>query len=69
MNSVIEENGNISAYKVNMVITFVLEEGDQIGWIVQLFLSNAPCTKIGRFLLSRKKIENTQKGCQILYKL
>jgi hypothetical protein len=25
------ENGNISAYKVNMAITFVLEEGEQPG--------------------------------------
>jgi hypothetical protein len=25
------DNGNISAYKVNMAITFVLEEGEQPG--------------------------------------
>lgn len=31
MNAMIDENGNISAYKVNMAITFILEEGDQIG--------------------------------------
>jgi hypothetical protein len=30
MNAMIDENGNISAYKVNTAITFILEEGDQI---------------------------------------
>ncbi len=29
--NVMVENGNISAYKVNMAITFVLEEGEQPG--------------------------------------
>ncbi len=29
--NVMIENGNISAYKVNMAITFVLEEGEQPG--------------------------------------
>lgn len=31
MNAMIDENGNISAYKVNIAITFVLEEGEQPG--------------------------------------
>lgn len=31
MNAMIDSNGNISAYKVNMAITFVLEEGEQPG--------------------------------------
>lgn len=31
MNAMIDENGNISAYKVNMAITFVLEEGERPG--------------------------------------
>ena len=29
--NVMIENGNITAYKVNMAITFVLEEGEQPG--------------------------------------
>jgi flavin-binding protein dodecin len=29
--NVMIENGNIAAYKVNMAITFVLEEGEQPG--------------------------------------
>jgi dodecin len=29
--NVMIENGNISAYKVNMAVTFVLEEGEQPG--------------------------------------
>jgi dodecin len=29
--NVMVENGNIAAYKVNMAITFVLEEGEQPG--------------------------------------
>jgi len=29
--NVMIENGNISAYKVNMAITFILEEGEQPG--------------------------------------
>jgi flavin-binding protein dodecin len=29
--NVMIDNGNISAYKVNMAITFVLEEGEQPG--------------------------------------
>ncbi len=29
--NVLIENGNIKAYKVNMAITFVLEEGEQPG--------------------------------------
>jgi dodecin len=29
--NVMVENGNITAYKVNMAITFVLEEGEQPG--------------------------------------
>ena len=29
--NVIVENGNIAGYKVNMAITFVLEEGEQPG--------------------------------------
>ncbi|MCA1731541.1 MAG: dodecin family protein [Actinobacteria bacterium] len=31
MNAMVDENGNISAYKVNIAITFVLEEGEQPG--------------------------------------
>ncbi|MCA1729454.1 MAG: dodecin family protein [Actinobacteria bacterium] len=31
MNAMVDENGNISAYKVNMAITFVLEEGERPG--------------------------------------
>ncbi len=31
MNVMIDDSGNISAYKVNMAITFVLEEGEQPG--------------------------------------
>ncbi len=31
MNAMIDGNGNISAYKVNIAITFVLEEGEQPG--------------------------------------
>ncbi len=31
MNAMIDENGNISAYKVNMAITFILEEGERPG--------------------------------------
>lgn len=31
MNVMVDESGNISAYKVNMAITFVLEEGEQPG--------------------------------------
>ncbi len=29
--NVMIENGNVTGYKVNMAITFVLEEGEQIG--------------------------------------
>ncbi len=29
MNAMIDGNGNISAYKVNIAITFVLEDGEQ----------------------------------------
>lgn len=29
MNVMVDDNGNISAYKVNMAITFILEEGQQ----------------------------------------
>jgi flavin-binding protein dodecin len=31
MNVMVDDNGNISAYKVNMAITFILEEGQQPG--------------------------------------
>ncbi len=31
MNAMIDGNGNISAYKVNIAITFVLEDGEQPG--------------------------------------
>ncbi|MBA4115712.1 MAG: dodecin domain-containing protein [Rubrobacter sp.] len=31
MNVMIDDSGNISAYKVNMAITFVLEDGQQPG--------------------------------------
>src|SRR5918994_4870571 len=35
--NVMIENGNIAGYKVNIAITFVLEEGEQPGWIVVRF--------------------------------